>query len=104
MTPGVLTVSAWVCWLPLALLHAVPAFWMPSSLAERPTLGHSCFGPPKAGLGDGGERLHEWGFKSEGPLSGTPLFVDPGSEHISLETIEVIQTPEVSHMRFRVVK
>src|SRR4026209_1439083 len=104
MTPGALTVSAWVCWLQLALLHAVPTFWMPSSLAERPTLGHSCFGPPKAGLRHGGERFHGWGFKSEGPRSGMPLFGDLGSEHISLETVEVIQTPEVIHMRFRVVK
>ena len=36
--------------------------------------------------------------------SGTPLFGDLGREHITLETIEVIQTPEVIHMRFRVVK
>jgi len=32
------------------------------------------------------------------------LFGDLGSEHISLETVEVIQTPDVIHMRFRVVK
>jgi dihydrofolate reductase len=36
--------------------------------------------------------------------SGTPLFGDLGSKHISLETIEVIQTPEVTHLRYRVVK
>jgi dihydrofolate reductase len=36
--------------------------------------------------------------------SGTPLLGDLDSKHISLEIIEVIQTPEVIHMRFRVVK
>lgn len=36
--------------------------------------------------------------------SGTPLFGDLDSQHISLESIEVIQTPEVIHLRFRVVK
>ena len=36
--------------------------------------------------------------------SGTPLFGDLGSEHIALEPIEVIETAEVIHLRFRVVK
>ena len=36
--------------------------------------------------------------------SGTRLFQGLDSEHISLEIIEVIQTPEAIHMRFRVVK
>jgi dihydrofolate reductase len=36
--------------------------------------------------------------------SGTPLFGNLDSEHISLETIEVIETAEVIHLRFRVVK
>ena len=36
--------------------------------------------------------------------SGTPLFGDLDSKHISLETIEVIETPEVIHLRFRLVK
>ena len=36
--------------------------------------------------------------------SGTRLFEGLDSEHISLEIIEVIQTPEAIHMRFRVVK
>ena len=36
--------------------------------------------------------------------SGTPLLGDLDSEHISLEIIEVIQTAEAIHMRFRVVK
>ena len=36
--------------------------------------------------------------------SGTPLFEDLEGKHISLEPIEVIQTPEVIHLRFRVVK
>ena len=36
--------------------------------------------------------------------SGTPLFGHLNSEHISLEIIEVIETAEVIHMRFRVVK
>jgi dihydrofolate reductase len=36
--------------------------------------------------------------------SGTPLFGNLDSNHISLQSIEVIQTPEVIHMRFRVVK
>ena len=35
---------------------------------------------------------------------GTPLFGDLDSKHISLEIIEVIQTAEAIHMRFRVVK
>jgi dihydrofolate reductase len=36
--------------------------------------------------------------------SGTPLFGDLDSKHVLLETIEVIETKEVIHMRFRVVK
>jgi dihydrofolate reductase len=36
--------------------------------------------------------------------SGTPLFGDLDSKHISLEPLEVIETPEVIHLRFRVVK
>jgi dihydrofolate reductase len=36
--------------------------------------------------------------------SGTRLFEGLGSEHISLEIIEVIQTAEAIHLRFRVVK
>jgi dihydrofolate reductase len=36
--------------------------------------------------------------------SGRRLFQGLDSEHISLEIIEVIQTPEAIHMRFRVVK
>jgi dihydrofolate reductase len=36
--------------------------------------------------------------------SGTRLFEGLDSEHISLEIIEVIETAEVIHMRFRVVK
>jgi dihydrofolate reductase len=36
--------------------------------------------------------------------SGTRLFEQLDSEHISLEIIEVIQTAEAIHMRFRVVK
>jgi len=36
--------------------------------------------------------------------SGTRLFEGLDSEHISLETLEVIETKEAIHMRFRVVK
>ena len=36
--------------------------------------------------------------------SGTRLFENPDGEHISLETIEVIETKEAIHTRFRVVK
>jgi dihydrofolate reductase len=36
--------------------------------------------------------------------SGTRLFEHQGSEHIALETIEVIETKEAIHTRFRVVK
>jgi dihydrofolate reductase len=36
--------------------------------------------------------------------SGTRLFEGLDSEHISLEILEVIQTAEAIHMRFRVVK
>ena len=35
--------------------------------------------------------------------SGTRLFEDLDSEHISLETIEVIETAEAIHTRFRVL-
>jgi dihydrofolate reductase len=35
---------------------------------------------------------------------GIRLFEHPGSEHIALETTEVIQTPEATHLRFRVLK
>ncbi|MGH7961102.1 MAG: dihydrofolate reductase family protein [Candidatus Binatia bacterium] len=36
--------------------------------------------------------------------SGTRLFEGLDSEHISLETVEVIETAEAIHLRFRVVK
>lgn len=36
--------------------------------------------------------------------SGTRLFEGMDSKHISLKPIEVIETPEVIHLRFRVVK
>jgi hypothetical protein len=36
--------------------------------------------------------------------SGTRLFAGLGSEHISLETAKVIETSEVIHLRFCVVK
>jgi dihydrofolate reductase len=36
--------------------------------------------------------------------SGTPLLGDLEGKHISLEPVEVIETAEVIHMRFRVVK
>ena len=36
--------------------------------------------------------------------SGVRLFEQPDGEHIPLETIEVIETKEVIHLRFRVVK
>jgi dihydrofolate reductase len=36
--------------------------------------------------------------------SGTHLFGDLDSKHVSLEPVEVIQTSEVIHLRFRVVK
>ena len=36
--------------------------------------------------------------------SGTPLLGHLDSEHISLETVEVIETKEAIHLRFRVVK
>lgn len=36
--------------------------------------------------------------------SGTRLFEGLDSQHISLETVEVITTPEAIHTRFRVVK
>ena len=35
---------------------------------------------------------------------GTRLFEHQGSEHIPLETVEVIETKEAIHLRFRVVK
>jgi dihydrofolate reductase len=36
--------------------------------------------------------------------SGTRFFENPDGEHLSLETIEVIETKEAIHTRFRVVK
>ena len=36
--------------------------------------------------------------------SGTRLFENPDGEHISLETIEVIETKEAIHTRFRVLE
>lgn len=36
--------------------------------------------------------------------SGVRLFESPDSEHVPLETVEVIHTPEVIHLRFRIVK
>ncbi len=36
--------------------------------------------------------------------SGIRLYEHVGSEHIPLETVEVIETKEAIHLRFRVVK
>jgi dihydrofolate reductase len=36
--------------------------------------------------------------------SGTRMFEHLGSEHIQLETVEVIETAGATHLRFRVVK
>jgi dihydrofolate reductase len=36
--------------------------------------------------------------------SGTRMFENLSTEHIQLETVEVIETPEATHLRFRVVK
>jgi dihydrofolate reductase len=36
--------------------------------------------------------------------SGTRLFEHLSNEHIQLETTEVIETPEATHLRFRVVE
>jgi dihydrofolate reductase len=36
--------------------------------------------------------------------SGLPLFGNLDSKHVTLDTIEVIQTAEVTHLRFRVIK
>ena len=36
--------------------------------------------------------------------SGTRMFEHLGGEHIQLETVEVIETPAATHLRFRVVK
>jgi hypothetical protein len=36
--------------------------------------------------------------------TGTRLFEGLDGEHISLETVDVIKTPEAVHLRFRVVK
>ena len=36
--------------------------------------------------------------------SGTRLIEDLGGEHVPLETVEVIETKEAIHLRFRVVK
>jgi riboflavin biosynthesis pyrimidine reductase len=36
--------------------------------------------------------------------SGIRLFEHLGSEHVQLETLEVIETKEAIHLRFRVIK
>jgi dihydrofolate reductase len=36
--------------------------------------------------------------------SGTQLFENLGTEHINLEAPQVIETPEATHLRFRVIK
>ena len=36
--------------------------------------------------------------------SGTRLIEDLGGEHVQLETIEVTETKEAIHLRFRVIK
>ncbi|MCI0711042.1 MAG: dihydrofolate reductase family protein [Chloroflexi bacterium] len=36
--------------------------------------------------------------------SGVRFFEQPDGEHVSLETIEVIETKEIIHLRFRVIK
>jgi dihydrofolate reductase len=36
--------------------------------------------------------------------SGTRMFENLGAEHIRLETSGVIETPEATHLRFRIVK
>ncbi len=35
---------------------------------------------------------------------GTRMFEHPGEDHIQLETVEVIETPDATHLRFRVVE
>jgi dihydrofolate reductase len=36
--------------------------------------------------------------------SGTRMFENLGGEYIQLETVEVIETPDATHLRFRIVK
>ena len=47
---------------------------------------------PEEPMGDGGQRLHEW-------ASGNRMFEHLGSEHIRLETTEVLDTPAPTHLR-----
>ena len=52
---------------------------------------------PEEPMGDGGQRLHEW-------ASGNRMFEHLGSEHIRLETTEVLDTPAATHLRYRILK
>jgi dihydrofolate reductase len=36
--------------------------------------------------------------------SSTRMFENLGGEHIQLETVEVIESPDATHLRFRIVK
>jgi hypothetical protein len=52
---------------------------------------------PEEPLGDGSQRLHEWAFGEDERIEHF------GGEHIQLKTVEVIETPEATHLRFQVV-
>ena len=74
------------------------------------------------GLGDGGERLHEWAlgldgvpqlddahravvdeFMSTGAvLAGRRLFEHLSADHIELETVQVVKGREATYLRYRV--
>jgi len=72
----------------------------------------------EAGLGDDGERLHDWDFQDEAgaideisvhlvPVlfgSGTPLFGEGVDEHVTLEFVGVSESPHAAHLRYRVVR
>ena len=66
-----------------------------------------------AGLNDEIEPPHDWVFSGETassyneffkPLGNSRLFDHRGTEHIELERMRVIESPGVTHLRFRVVK
>jgi len=72
---------------------------------------------PERPLGDGGQRLHDWVFSGktdsdakvldEIQLHLVPVLLGEGRrlfEQIELETTRVIESPGVTHLKFRVVK